>query len=86
MLGYRLPEWDFRVLFRGVIPLYIEQPRYKSLAIQLEPSQQNGIADVGKAEKYLTTYFDKAKFGVVWQDVFNFVGELWNRWDQWRQR
>jgi len=86
MLGYRLPEWDFRVLFRGVIPLYIEQPRYKSLAIQLEPSQQNGIADVGKAEKYLTTYFDKANFGVVWQDVFNFVGELWNRWDQWRQR
>jgi hypothetical protein len=85
MMGYRLPEWDFRVLFRGVIPLYIERQRYKSLAIQLEPSQQNGIANVDKAEKYLTAYFDKANFVVVWQDVFNFVGELWNRWDQWRQ-
>ncbi len=85
MMGYRLPEWDFRVLFRGVIPLYIERQRYKSLAIQLEPSQQNGIANVDKAEKYLTAYFDKANFVVVWQDVFNFVGELWNRWDHWRQ-
>jgi hypothetical protein len=85
MLGYRLPEWDFRVLFRGVIPLYIETQRYKSLAIQLEPQQQSGIADVGKAEKYLEAYFDKANFAVIWDDVFSFVGELWNKWNQWRQ-
>ena len=57
MLGYRLPDWDFRMLFRGVIPLYIETQRYKSLAIQLDPRQQNGIADVSKAEQYLHTYF-----------------------------
>lgn len=85
MLGYRLAEWDFRMLFRGVIPLTIDKQRFKSLAIQLEPRQQKGISDVAKAEKYLTTYFDKANFAVVWQDVFDFVCELWNRWDQWRQ-
>lgn len=85
MMGYRLPEWDFRVLFRGVIPLYIETQRYKSLAIQLEPRQQNGIADVDKAEKYLKAYFDRANFVVVWRDVISFVGELWEKWNQWRQ-
>ncbi len=85
MMGYRLPEWDFRVLFRGVIPLYIETQRYKSLAIQLEPQQQNGIADAGKAMKYLDAYFGKGNFAVVWQDVFGFVGELWDKWNQWRQ-
>ncbi len=85
MMGYRLPEWDFRVLFRGVIPLYIETQRYKSLAIQLEPRQQNGILDVELAEKYLEAYFDKANFAVIWRDVFSFVGELWDKWNQWRQ-
>lgn len=85
MMGYRLPEWDFRVLFRGVIPLYIETQRYKSLAIQLEPQQQNGIADAAKAMKYLDAYFGKGNFAVVWQDVFGFVGELWDKWNQWRQ-
>lgn len=85
MLGYRLPDWDFRVLFRGVIPLYVETQRYKSLAIQLEPSQQNGIANATLAEDYLKAYFDKANFAVVWRDVFSFVGELWEKWDSWRQ-
>lgn len=85
MMGYRLPEWDFRVLFRGVIPLYIQTQRYKSLAIQLEPHQQNGIANVKLAEKYLEAYFDKANFAVIWRDVFGFVGELWDKWNQWRQ-
>ena len=85
MLGYRLAEWDFRVLFRGVIPLYIETQRYKSLAIQLEPQQQNGIADIKNIEKYLKAYFDKANFVVVPRDAISFVTELWNKWDHWRQ-
>lgn len=69
MLGYRLPSWDFRVLFRGLIKPRPNPLRQTNVAIQLEPDEvQKG---------YLQNYLAQARFEVYWGDVHAFLRELW---------
>lgn len=80
LLGYRLHDWEFRVLFRGLIHAQHIQRRFFSLAIQLDPSHQEAIADVEAARRYLREYFKPARFEVAWSDVDSFVHQLWKEW------
>lgn len=86
LLGYRLQDWDFRVLFRGVIksnPL-----QWRSVALQLNPTEQGGIINPKEAQEYLRQYFQyfrEARFEVEWGNTDNFVSKLWREWDKWRQ-
>jgi hypothetical protein len=75
LLGYRLRDWDFRVLFRGLIKPSANQPRPKSVAIQLEDN------DTEKCflERYLA---QEANFEVFWQDTNTFIKDLWQGWKQ----
>lgn len=80
LLGYRLHDWEFRVLFRGLIHSQNIQRRFFSLAIQLDPEHQDTIADAEAARIYLREYFKQARFEVTWSDVDSFVHRLWKEW------
>lgn len=80
LLGYRLQNWDFRILFRMLIRIQQRQRQVFSMALQLEPAQQEGIADADDARHYLDQYFKLSDFDVVWNDTDSFVGRLWKEW------
>jgi hypothetical protein len=81
LLGYRLQDWDFRVLFRGIIKL-LPPSRKLNLVIQLSPEEQGGIDDCQKAREYLRKYLLDAKFEVMWCDAESFVHMLWDTYRQ----
>lgn len=83
MMGYSMSEWDFRALFRGVIPLYTGTRVPASFTIQMDPQLQNENVNVQKARDYLKAYFIKENFQVVWRDVISFVDELSSKWQEW---
>jgi hypothetical protein len=85
MLGYRLQDWDFRILFRGIINSRQSTSRGFSFIIQLDPDQQYHVEDVAEARKYLETYFQPRQFNVAWGDVDQFLARLWDEWNKWRQ-
>lgn len=82
LLGYRLQDWDFRILFRGVINAGEARLRRPSIAIQLDPAKQKGIEDEAQARQYLEKYF-RPPFKVKWDTVTHSVKELWAAWQKW---
>jgi hypothetical protein len=84
LLGYRLHDWDFRVVFRGLIKAKHISLRKFSLAIQLDPVEQREIANTEEARNYLKTYFEPEKFIVEWGTTDSFVKKLCQKWDEWR--
>jgi hypothetical protein len=79
LLGYQLQEWDFRVIFRGLITSRRASRRLLSLSIQLTPEEQD-MTDVAEARKYLERYFENFNFEIYWGDSQNFMQELWDQW------
>jgi len=83
LLGYRLQDWDFRVLFRGVIISAQEvKERGFNVAIQFDPDQQSGIEDGKIAQTYLERYFGKADFEVLWGNSDSFIKKLSQVWQE----
>jgi hypothetical protein len=81
LLGYRLQDWEFRVLFRGILRDAAKLGGYK-LVIQLDPHKQTEIK--GKqgekpAHKYLRKYF--APFQVSWGTTEMFMSKLEQEWN-----
>ncbi len=79
LLGYQLDDWDFRVVFRGLITSKHYSRRLLSLSIQLMPDEE-GIKDINDAQEYLQRYFGKAHFEIYWGDAQGFTRELWEHW------
>lgn len=84
LLGYRLQDWDFRVLFQGVIKQLTPAQRKLDLVVQLSPEEQGGIGDCEKAREYLKKYLLDARFDVMWCDAEDFVHMLWETYRQGR--
>jgi hypothetical protein len=96
LLGYRLHDWDFRVLFHVLKEIdrraMIEKPGHTgerqrpAVAIQLVAEKQFEIAKDGKAmdraTDYLTRYFGAAKLQVDWDRTDSFVTKLWDQWQE----
>lgn len=84
LLGYRLEDWDLRLLFHGLLnPDRIAMTeRRPSVAIQLDPKEQPLVNKemAKKADEYINGYFKKAGFGVKCQDSDEFIDELWQAW------
>jgi hypothetical protein len=81
LMGYRLADWEFRVLFRGLINLLHgalkEAQQTYSIAIQLDPHFQEQVVHEERAREYLERYFEKARFQVVWMSTDDFIDRLW---------
>jgi hypothetical protein len=72
MLGYSVRQWDFRVLFCGMIKARPPGLWKTSVAIQLEEHPHE--------QEYLQKYLRQVKFEVEWTDPDNFLQELYEGW------
>jgi hypothetical protein len=81
-VGYRLADWDFRVIFRGLVTAMESSLRRISVAVQLPPPEEG--VDIG-AQKYLTEYFEDIHVRVYWGTAREFVVELRDRWEKFRK-
>jgi len=84
LLGYRLQDWDFRVLFRFILKFRKEDFSPRGMAIQLKPGGESN-ENLAKAIEYLKQYFDRKKFDIEWDTAESFIQKLWNDWDAHRK-
>jgi hypothetical protein len=81
-LGFRLDDWQFRVLFRSILSQQggERRGRYPHIAAQIEP-EEGRILEPERARRYLETYFARgANISLFWGSVDDFVTELESRW------
>jgi hypothetical protein len=71
-IGYRLADWNFRVLHRGLVMAGESSLRRLSVTVQLRAAS---------AERdYLEKYFGAMNVRVYWGDASDFAAELRERW------
>lgn len=73
-IGYRLADWDFRVIHRGLVAATEASLRRLSVTVQL--------ATEDSAREYLDEYFGALKLRVYWGTAAEFALELHDRWGQ----
>ena len=94
MLGYRMYDWDFRTLFRGIINARERQDMtftntiiQLSLADQYTITKDENVRDaLGQVQQYLQDYFNPLAFESRWNDPNAFVGMLQKEWKDRRQK
>jgi hypothetical protein len=79
LIGYRLQDWDFRVLYRLIRENDI--PRYNVL-VQVNPDQLSRGLDTDEVNKYLEKYF-KDTFTLKWGGSEDFVSQLYAEFKKW---
>jgi hypothetical protein len=80
-LGYKLRDWDFRVLFR-LLADTLKTGEHKHIAVQLSPmsgAQPVDTAKAANAARYFGKYFETPKIKVYWGTCQEFVAELKRR-------
>jgi hypothetical protein len=84
-LGFRITDWDFRVLLRSIRPQLKQQARdrYTNVAVQIDPERER-VADVALARRYLERYLGGAgaSVNIYWGTAEKFLAELKDRWAQ----
>jgi hypothetical protein len=80
-LGFRLDDWDFRVLYRSLLTSEGARRRagYTHAAVQIDP-EEGTTTDVGRARKYLASYFESDRVFLYWGSTENFATELQREW------
>lgn len=76
-VGYSLSDWDFRVLFRGIVMGKEQSLRRLSVAVQLPPEEK-------QMEEYWEDYFKKANMKIYWGKARKFAAELNRRWTEYK--
>jgi len=89
LLGYQPRDWDFRVVFRGLINATPSSLRMFNIAIQVNPENQPWVVAAEDIKRYLSGYFEEKEkqlnFTVQYDTTAGFLHKLWEAWDQWRQ-
>jgi hypothetical protein len=80
-VGYRIADWNFRVLFRSLVT-YLEYALGRShYSVQSLPREDELSEDGTKrAQDYLIRYFDRQNITVFWGYSQEFAAELGRRW------
>ena len=80
-LGFRVEEWDFRVLFRTIMKQQGRRLRdkYSHVAAQIDPEEGQTI-DPERARRYLERYFEGDKVSIFWGSVDDFAARLSTAW------
>jgi hypothetical protein len=80
-LGFQLDDWDFRVLFRGIMRAEGSgrRQRYRHVAVQIDPDDSRSL-DPERARRYLESYFQNAKISIYWGSTDDFLRELAAQW------
>jgi hypothetical protein len=79
-LGFRMDDWNFRVLFRSIMSQEGRGRRrkYAHVAVQIDP-EEGRILEPDRARRYLESYFQDADISIYWGSVEDFVKELQSR-------
>ena len=77
-VGYQLADWNFRVLFRGLVETVARSDRLLNVTVQLP--RQGDAEKVRAIHRYLDDYYDEMKVKVYWGDARQFAAELWCNW------
>ncbi|MEM7119127.1 MAG: SIR2 family protein [Chloroflexota bacterium] len=83
LLGYRPGDWDFRIMFRGLLAPSSSVERF-NLAIQFDPAQRPNATSTDEIKEYLKRYFNPI-FDVEWDTTHAFVAKLYEMWDKQRR-
>lgn len=79
-LGFRLDEWDFRVLYRSIINQEGDRRgEHTHVAVQIDPEEGRSI-EPDRARRYLETYFQNSNITIYWGSTENFIKELHDAW------
>ncbi|MBD0292537.1 MAG: SIR2 family protein [Jiangellaceae bacterium] len=79
-LGFRLDEWDFRVLFRSIVNQEGDRRReHPHVAVQIDPEEGSTI-EPERARAYLEKYFQGSNITLYWGSTESFVKELHDAW------
>ena len=76
-LGYRIADWNLRVLLRSLASYFEKSLSRAHVSVQLLPSSE---AQKEKVQEYLDSYFGKLDIRVYWGDCREFSAELKRRW------
>jgi hypothetical protein len=81
-LGFRMDDWDFRVLFRSLMSQEgrRRRSRYAHVAVQIDP-EEGRIQEPERARRYLESYFQDADISIYWGSVEDFIQEFHQRWE-----
>jgi hypothetical protein len=80
-LGFRMDDWNFRVLLRSLLNPEGRRLRsyYAHVAVQIDP-EEGHARDPERARRYLESYFKKDEnMNIYWGTVEDFVQELQQR-------
>lgn len=82
LLGYRLGDWDFRLLFHSLLaPVHGGRPRNRpfSVAVHIDPQHQPLVKENSgdEAREYLKQYFKLGGFAPSFQKSDDFIKDLW---------
>lgn len=81
-LGYRLDEWDFRILFHTLANYLGSSLSRAHLSVQLVPiGEAATTSQIEKATRFLNQYFEQRHTKVYWGSCQDFVEELRERWE-----
>jgi len=76
-LGFRLDEWDFRVLYRSLMSQEgrFLRRNFTHVAVQIDP-EEGQMTDPEGARRYLSSYFQDARITLYWGSPETFAREL----------
>jgi hypothetical protein len=82
-VGYSLADWNFRVLFRGLVTSVEQSLRRISVTVQLPPLPDQDVpgSNTSEIQTYLAKYFDQIDIRVYWGTAQEFMTELRTRWE-----
>jgi SIR2-like domain len=80
-VGYRMADWNFRVLHRGLVMATERSLGHLSVTVQVPPTRPEEEARaVEKELEYLNQYFGAMNVQVYWGTASDFVSDLRARW------
>jgi hypothetical protein len=79
-LGFRLDEWDFRVIYRTILQQEGDRSsNYTNVAVQIDPEEGRSV-EPERARRFLERYFGSRNITIYWGSTENFVKELGDAW------
>jgi hypothetical protein len=85
LLGYRMEEWDFRVLFHYLLAKPLQQFKNRThVAVQLPLDEGKPEEQRKKVQEYLSRYISskQLKIRVYWGTCSEFVRDLKKKWNE----
>lgn len=80
-LGYKIADWDFRVLFRNIVGYLAKSLSRTHISVQIAPEHEGFSQEQQEqVQKYLEAYYAKDKVRVYWGSCREFAAELRRRW------